>query len=52
MEYIENIPRYVHGPRDDQTKWSQPESNIIWHRLYVEPKKTKKKMTQMSLFMK
>ena len=27
------------GPRNYHTKWSKPEKNIIWYRLYVESKK-------------
>ena len=26
------------GPKDYQTKWSKPKTNIIWYHLYVESK--------------
>ena len=26
------------GPRDNHTKWSQRETNIIWYHVYIETK--------------
>ena len=51
MEYYTAIEQWnnsnMDGPRDYHTKWSKPETNIIYH-LKVESKK----MIQMNLFLK
>ena len=53
-EWNNAICSNVDGPRDYHTKWSKSdrERQTSWYRIYVEPKKKKKKKIQMNLYTK